>query len=109
MARCSFLGDWPLVAVVSDATAKEMEPDSKGGMQASQGLSVSYVRLYSLQRHSYIHTLTVPGAPSPAFHNTADSTTEMEICRLHRRLVKRPRIMYGFKPTSLQNNLSLGD
>jgi len=62
MPRCSFLDDWPLVAVVSDATVKENESDSDGSMQPSQGLSVSYVKLYSLQRHAYIHTLTVPGA-----------------------------------------------
>jgi len=62
MPRCAFLEDWPLVAVASDATAKQGEADGPGGVPPPQGLPVSTVRLYSLRRHSYIHTLTLPGA-----------------------------------------------
>lgn len=61
MLRSVFLEDWPLVAVASDAVPKQVEPDRGGGATPPQGLSVSCVRLYSLRRQSYVHSLTLPG------------------------------------------------
>ena len=61
MLRSVFLEDWPLVAVASDAVPERVEADSPRGGSPPPGLSVSCVRLYSLRRQSYVHSLTLPG------------------------------------------------
>ena len=53
--RCSFMAAWPLVAVVAD------EPQQSAAKDAEDYLPVSYVKLYSLQSHSYTHSIAVPG------------------------------------------------
>lgn len=60
-ARCSFLEDWPLLAVVVDAGSQEEGAEIS---QQSLDLPVSQVKLYSLKRHTYIHTISIPGKQS---------------------------------------------
>lgn len=57
-ARCKFIEDWPLVAAVVDARSHEEAGDPE---QQDQDLPVSQVMLYSVKRHSYIHTISIPG------------------------------------------------
>ncbi len=57
-ARCSFLEDWPLVAAVVDARSQEEAAETG---QQSPDLPVSQVKLYSVKRHVYIHTISIPG------------------------------------------------
>ena len=57
-ARCNFLEDWPLLAAVVDARSQEEAAEAG---QQSLDLPVSQVKLYSLKRHIYIHTISIPG------------------------------------------------
>ena len=55
-SSCKLLKSWPLVAVITDA-----QPGSSSGADGELPLPVSSIKLYSLQSHTYVHTIAVPG------------------------------------------------
>lgn len=60
-SRCQRLSSWPLVAVIAEA--KDGTPS--GQHEFDEYLIVSYIKLYSLQSHSYVHSIAVPGRMTP--------------------------------------------